>query len=82
MLMMTQAHMDLMQDGIIAHQCQGEGLIPGDMIRTGENLHPHYHLVAVNGDTAWVRNIDTGAQALTALNRCRRIRNLAAQLPR
>ena len=81
MLLMTQEHMDMMQDGIMAHQCRGEGLLAGDIVRTGLNLYPHFRFIAASGDTAWVRNIDTGAQALTALNRCRRIREPAAQLP-
>ena len=28
----------------------------GDLVRTGPNLYPHYTVIAVNGDKAWVRN--------------------------
>ena len=49
-----------------------------DLVRTGPNLYPHFTVVAVSDDTAWVRNTETGAQALTALNRCRRIEQQAA----
>ena len=45
----------------------------GDTVRTGQNLYPHYQVIAVNGDTVWVRNMQTGADGLTALSRCRRI---------
>lgn len=50
-----------------------EDIVVGDLVRTGPNLHPHYTVVAICDDTAWVRNVENGAQALTALNRCRRI---------
>ena len=55
-----------------------EDIVVGDLVRTGPNLYPHCTVVAVSDDTAWVRNTETGAQALTALNRCRRIEQQAA----
>ena len=55
-----------------------EDIVVGDLVRTGPNLYPHFTVVAVSDDTAWVRNTETGAQALTALNRCRRIEQQAA----
>ena len=45
----------------------------GDMIRTGPNLFPHFTVIAVNGDKAWVRNVQTGMDGLAALGRCRKI---------
>ena len=50
-----------------------EDIVVGDLVRTGPNLYPHFTVVAVSDGTAWVRNTETGAQALTALNRCRRL---------
>jgi hypothetical protein len=44
-----------------------------DLVRTGPNMRPHFVVVAVSGDKAWLRNVDTGADALAALDRCRRI---------
>jgi hypothetical protein len=50
-----------------------EEICAGDTVRTGPNLYPHYQVIAVSGETAWVRNLQTGADGLTALSRCRRI---------
>lgn len=50
-----------------------EEIHPGDVVRTGENYHPHYEVVAVNGDKAWVRNVQNGADSLALLARCRKI---------
>lgn len=45
----------------------------GDLVRTGANSFPHFHVIAVYGDKAWVRNVDSGLDGLTALSRCRKI---------
>jgi len=45
----------------------------GDLVRTGPNLHPHYKVIAVDGDKAWVRNVVSGVDALALLSRCRPI---------
>ena len=38
------------------------------------SVHPGYpKQIAVHGDKAWVRSVDTGADHITALSRCRRI---------
>ncbi len=50
-----------------------EDIQAGDMVRTGPNLHPHFTVVAISGDKAWVRNIETGVDGLTAISRCRKI---------
>lgn len=65
------SYSDLFQ--IVHERDWHEDIVAGDIVRTGPNLFPHYMVVAVNGDTAWVQNTETGAQALTAINRCRRI---------
>jgi len=46
---------------------------PGDIVRMGANLYPHYTVIAVNGDKAWVRNVDTGHDSLAEISRCRRV---------
>jgi hypothetical protein len=48
-----------------------EDLHPGDLVRTGPNYHPHFTVIAVSGDKVWVRNVETGVDALTDVTRCR-----------
>ncbi len=50
-----------------------EEIGPGDIVRTSQNLFPHFRVIAVCGDKAWVRNVETGVDGLTALSRCRKI---------
>ncbi len=50
-----------------------EEISEGDLVRTGPNMFPHFNVIAIHGDKAWVRNVETGADGLTALNRCRKI---------
>jgi hypothetical protein len=58
----------------IAHERDyEETIIAGDLVRTGPNLYPHFQVVAVNGDKAWVRNTESGADGITPLDRCRKI---------
>jgi hypothetical protein len=45
----------------------------GDLIRTGANLFPHFTVVAIHGDKAWVRHTENGSDHLALLSRCRRI---------
>jgi len=50
-----------------------EEIAPGDLVRTGPNLFPHFEVLAVHGDKAWVRNISNGADHLAFVSRCRKI---------
>jgi hypothetical protein len=50
-----------------------EEIRAGDLVRTGVNLFPHFEVVAVHGDKAWVRNVTNGADHLALLARCRKI---------
>ena len=50
-----------------------EEIRPGDLVATGANLHPYFVVLAVNGDKAWVRNVQNGADHLALLSRCRRL---------
>jgi len=45
----------------------------GDMIRTGENFHPHYHVIAVTDDRAWIRDTQHGTDHIIPIDRCRRV---------
>lgn len=55
-----------------------EEIHAGDLVRTGPNLFPHYTVIAVNGEKVWLRNIQTGVDALTPLSRCRKINGAPA----
>jgi len=50
-----------------------EEIQPGDLVRTGANFFPHFEVVAVHGDKAWVRDVQNGADHLALLTRCRKI---------
>jgi len=50
-----------------------EDIAVGDLVRTGPNLFPHFEVVAVHGDKAWVRNVQDGADHLALISRCRKI---------
>lgn len=50
-----------------------EEICPGDIVRTGANLFPHFQVLAVHGDKAWVRNVQNGADHLAMVIRCRKI---------
>jgi hypothetical protein len=45
----------------------------GDLVRSGQNHFPHFEVIALSGDKAWVRNVVNGADHLAPLSRCRRI---------
>ncbi len=74
--MVQVSYSDLFQ---IRHEREYEEDIQvGDLVRTGPNLHPHYEVIAVNGDKAWVRNVQSGLDGLTSVNRCRKINGAPA----
>ena len=50
-----------------------EEILRGDTVRMGSNLFPHFEVLAVHGEKAWVRNVQNGADSLALLSRCRRI---------
>ena len=54
----------------------GEGMARvsvGDLIRTGENFHPHYHVIAMTDDRAWIRDTQHGTDHIVPIDRCHRI---------
>lgn len=50
-----------------------EDIRQGDIVRSGPNLYPHFEVIAVHADKAWVRNVQTGADQLAPLSRCRKV---------
>jgi hypothetical protein len=50
-----------------------EDISAGDLVRTGPNLFPHFEVLAVHGDKAWVRNTANGSDHLALVSRCRKI---------
>ena len=45
----------------------------GDLVRTGDNFHPQFHVIAVTEDRAWIRDTQHGADHIVPIDRCRRI---------
>ena len=57
---------DLRSDGT-AH------IAPGDVVRTGENFHPHFQVIALAEDRAWIRDTQHGTDHVVPLGRCQRV---------
>ncbi len=58
----------------ISHEREyDEHIEAGDLVRSGANLFPHFEVIAVHGGKAWVRDVQTGADHLAPLSRCRKI---------
>ena len=51
----------------------------GDIVRTGDNFHPHYRVIAVSADRAWIRDVQRGTDHVIPLDRCRPIDDGAAR---
>jgi len=45
----------------------------GDLVRTGDNIHPQFHVIALTDDRAWIRDTQHGADHIVPIHRCRRI---------
>ena len=45
----------------------------GDLVRTGENRHPLFHVIAVTEDRAWIRDTQHNADHVVPIDRCRRL---------
>jgi hypothetical protein len=50
-----------------------EDIFTGDMVRMGQNLHPHFEVIAVCGDKLWVRNLQSGEDHIGLTCRARKI---------
>jgi len=46
---------------------------PGDLVHTGSNHFPHFRVVAVHEDMAWLRDVQSGLDHLVPLRRCHRL---------
>lgn len=58
----------------ISFEHEGEEPVEaGDLVRTGDSARPQFSVLAVAGDKAWLRNVDTGADGIVERNRCRKI---------
>lgn len=58
----------------ISHEREfDEHIDVGDLVRTGPNMFPHYQVIAVYGDKAWVRDVQYGSDGITSLKQCRKI---------
>jgi len=45
----------------------------GDLVRTGENFHPHFQVIAVTEDRAWIQDTQHGTDHIVPVDRCNRI---------
>ena len=50
-----------------------EDVQAGDLVRTGANHFPHFEVLAIHGEKAWLRNVETGVDGVALLRRCRKI---------
>lgn len=66
--------------GITHEREHDEDVRVGDLVRMGANQYPHFTVIAVSGDKAWVRNVETGADGLAMLSRCRGVSDERARL--
>jgi hypothetical protein len=49
----------------------GKDLKRGDICRHGTNAFPRYRVIHVDGDKVWLRDVDTGADAVVDVANCR-----------
>ena len=58
----------------ISHEREyDEHIEPGDLVRTGTNMFPHFHVIAVYDEKVWVRDVQYGTDGITSLKLCRKI---------
>jgi hypothetical protein len=50
-----------------------EDINVGDLVRTSPNLFPHWRVIAIDGDKAWLRDVQTQSDGVTELIRCRKV---------
>lgn len=58
-----------------------DGVVVGDLVRTGPNRYPQFTVIATDNGKAWLRNVQTGLDELTSISRCQRLEHhlLAAE---
>lgn len=57
-----------------------EHIAAGDMVRTGANAFPHYQVIAVHGEKAWLRDVQYGFDSIASISLCRKIHGPAGAL--
>lgn len=51
-----------------------ESLIcPGDLVRTGDNLYPHFEVIAISGERAWIRDVQYRSDHIGPISRYRKV---------
>ncbi len=63
---------------IVHERGYDEDIQAGDLVRVGANHFPHFTVMALVGDKAWVRNVQNGADGITSIDRCRKINGAPA----
>ncbi len=54
---------------------------PGDLCHHGSNLLPTYRVIWIDGSKAWLRDVNSGQDAVVELSHCHKLRDsLARQL--
>ncbi len=48
-------------------------LAPGELCHHGTNLLPAYRVIWVEGEKAWIRDVNTGQDSVVELGRCVRM---------
>lgn len=56
-------------------------LEPGELCHHGSNLLPTYRVVWVDGDKVWLRDANTGEDAVVATGQCHRLKELPVRRP-
>ena len=69
---MATSYSDLHETGDVREQAP-ESILAGDVVRTGPNLFPHWRVIAVDGDKAWLRCVQTHTDGVAELRRCRKV---------
>jgi len=54
----------------MADDQQSAGLQPGDLCHHGSNLLPTYRVIWVDGDKVWLRDANTGQDAVVSTGQC------------
>jgi hypothetical protein len=54
-------------------------LQPGDLCITGENSFPRFRVIAIHEDRTWIRDVETGKDAVVQLSHCHRLEDAPAR---
>ncbi len=59
-----------------AHETQSlahAAVTPGDLVCLEADPHYYYSVILVRDDRCWVRNLESGMDAITSARQCRRV---------